>query len=178
MESYLFKLIGYLKGLLYAPRLRNFKVIRVHGWPKIIKKNGSIEIGRRTTIWPGVKFTVTSSNKDKPARLTIGELSSIGDRTEMHCCDNISIGNKVLISWGVNILENYYHTTADGGVKSAPVHIEDKVWIGCNAIILAGVTIGRGSVIAAGSVVTKDVAPGMMVGGNPAKVIRETAPWS
>jgi len=78
----------------------------------------------------------------------------------------------------VNILENYFHTTTDGGVRSAPVIIEDRVWIGCQAIILAGVTIGRGSVVAAGAVVTKDVPSGMLVGGNPARVIRETEPWS
>ena len=56
--------------------------------------------------------------------------------------------------------------------------IEDRVWIGCNVIILAGVTIGQGSIIAAGSVVTKSVAPGMLVAGNPAKEIRPTKPWS
>lgn len=53
------------------------------------------------------------------------------------------------------------------------VVIEDDVWIGCNAIILKGVTIGTGAVIAAGAVVTKDVAPYSIVGGNPAKLIRK-----
>ena len=52
------------------------------------------------------------------------------------------------------------------------VTISDDVWIGANAIILPGVTIGKGSVIAGGAVVTKDVEPYMIVGGNPAKVIR------
>ena len=84
----------------------------------------------------------------------------------------------MLISWGVNILENYYHGTEDNSVQSAPVIIEDRVWIGCNVIVLAGVTIGRGSIIAAGSVVTKSVPPGMLVAGNPAKEIRPTKPWS
>ena len=68
--------------------------------------------------------------------------------------------------------------TTDGGIKSAPITIGDRVWIGCRAIILAGVTIGEGSVVAAGSVVTRDVPPGTLVAGNPAKVIRETGPWS
>ena len=59
-------------------------------------------------------------------------------------------------------------------VKIAPVDIEDDVWIGFNAIILKGVTIGRGAVVAAGSVVTKNVAPFTVVGGNPARLIRST----
>jgi acetyltransferase-like isoleucine patch superfamily enzyme len=178
LESFLFKACGYLKGLLYWPRLKNWKPIRVHGFPKIKKYHGTVQIGKRTTIWPGVKFSVVSKQSDKPAQLIIGKYSSVGDRTQIHCCQNITIGDKVLISWGVNILENYYHSTANETIKSAPIVIEDKVWIGCNAIILAGVTIGRGAVVAAGAVVTKDVPAGMLVAGNPAKIVRETEPWS
>lgn len=84
----------------------------------------------------------------------------------------------MLISWGVNILENNYHNSADNAIRTAPVTVEDRVWIGCNVIVLSGVTIGTGSIIAAGSVVTKDVPPHSLVAGNPAKVIRETEPWN
>ena len=64
-----------------------------------------------------------------------------------------------------------------GGAEKLPendqdVHIEEGVWVGCNATILKGVTIGKGAVVAAGSVVTKDVLPYSIVGGNPAKVIK------
>ena len=55
----------------------------------------------------------------------------------------------------------------------APIVVEDDVWIGSSAIVLQGVTIGRGAVVAAGSVVSSDVAPGTIVGGVPAKVLRE-----
>ena len=54
----------------------------------------------------------------------------------------------------------------------APIHIGKNVWIGANATVLAGVTIGDGAVVAAGAVVAKDVAPGAVVGGVPAKVIK------
>ena len=75
------------------------------------------------------------------------------------------------------ILENYYHDTSDGSIRRAPVVIEDKVWIGCRAIILSGVRIGRGAVIGAGAVVTENVEAGMLVAGNPAKPIRKTGHW-
>jgi acetyltransferase-like isoleucine patch superfamily enzyme len=171
------KAIGYLKGVGYWPFLSSKKLIRVHGFPKISKHNGRISIGERTTLWPGVKLDVDSTNLAAPAILTIGKCSSIGDKTQIHCCEKVSIGDYVLISWGVNILENNYHNTADNAIKTAPIVIHDRVWIGCNAIILSGVTIGFGSIIAAGSVVTKDVPPSSLVGGNPARVIRETQPW-
>ena len=62
------------------------------------------------------------------------------------------------------------------GVSTKPVVIGDDVWIGANAVILPGVTIGPHSVVAAGAVVTRDVPPGCVVGGVPAKVIRQLEP--
>ncbi len=171
------KVLGYLNGWLYAPFLKDFQIIRVVGRMKLVRGQGTIRIGRRTTIWPGVKLTSLGNAADEPARLTIGDFSSIGDRTQIHCCKKVAIGNYVLVSWDVNFLENNFHTTTDGGITSAPIVIADRVWIGCRAIILGGVTIGEGSIVAAGSVVTRDVPPGTLVAGNPAKVIRETGPW-
>ena len=178
MQDVLYRLSGYAGGLFYAPFLDDFAPIRVHGRLRLIRRNGVVRIGRRTTIWPGVKLTSIGSDPAQPARLEIGAYSSIGDRTQIHCCQAVTIGSHVLISWDVNVLENNYHTTTDGGIRSAPVTIENRVWIGCHAIILSGVTIGEGSVVAAGSVVTKDVAAGTLVAGNPAQVIRKTGPWS
>lgn len=178
MQSPLFKLFGYLNGIIYAPFLEDFGPLRIHGRLKLIRRHGTVKIGRRTTIWPGVKLTSLGASPDAPARLSIGEFSSIGDRTQIHCCDRVTIGDYVLVSWDVNILENNFHTTTDGGIKAAPITIGDRVWIGCRVIILAGVTIGEGSIVAAGSVVTRDVPPGTLVAGNPAKIIRETGPWS
>ena len=171
------RVFGYLNGLLYAPFLSDFQIIQVHGRLKIILHYGSVRIGRRTTIWPSVKLTSLGTTEDRPARLTIGAFSSIGDRVQIHCCEKVSIGDYELISWDCNILENNFHTSTDGGITTAPIIIEDRVWIGCRVIILAGVTIGNGSIVAAGSVVTRDVPPGTLVAGNPAKVIRKTGPW-
>lgn len=63
----------------------------------------------------------------------------------------------------------------DGTRRSSYPVIEDEVWIGAHAVVIGGVTVGRGARVAAGAVVTKDVPPGAIVGGNPARVLREGA---
>lgn len=103
--------------------------------------------------------------------------------------DHVSLGDDVVISWGVTIVDHNSHAlmwndrandildwgkgTKDwSNVVIAPVNIKNKAWIGFNAIILKGVTIGEGAIVAAGAVVTKDVPAYSIVAGNPAKVIR------
>jgi len=68
--------------------------------------------------------------------------------------------------------ENLLHSKIKEAVTKGPIIIKDDVWIGCNSIILSGVIIGQGAVVAAGSVVTKDIPPYAIVAGNPAKVIK------
>ena len=110
--------------------------------------------------------------------LKIGNNSSIGPYSYIGCSGFIEIGDNVMMSPRVSIYaENHLFdnpdlSIKDQGVKREFVKIEDDCWIAANTVILAGVTIGRGSVIAAGSVVTKDVPPYSMVGGVPAKVIK------
>ena len=128
---------------------------------------------------------------------------SVGDRTfigggHFISINSISIGADVMFSWGCTIIDNDAHSldwkerVTDvldwkkgmdekklgayknwANVESAPIIVEDRSWIGFNVIILKGVTIGEGAVVAAGSVVTKDVAPYTLVAGNPARFIRE-----
>jgi acetyltransferase-like isoleucine patch superfamily enzyme len=171
-----FKAFGYLWGAMQRFRLDDFQPIRVHGRVRLIRRHGRITIGRRSTVWPGVKLTALG-RPGLPAHLSIGERCSIGDRTQIHCCEQVEIGAEVLISWDVNILENNFHNTADRAIRTGPVVIGDRVWIGCRAIVVSGVTIGRGAIVAAGSVVTRDVPAGVLVAGNPARIIRETEPW-
>ncbi len=110
--------------------------------------------------------------------LKVGDESNIGPYSYIGCSGFIEIGNRVMISPRVSIYaEN--HVFADTsipmkeqGVKRGFVKIEDDCWIASNSVILSGVTVGKGSVVAAGSVVTKDVPPYAVVGGNPAKVIK------
>jgi len=124
-------------------------------------------------------------------RFKIGNHSFIGKGTRIWVRNNVSIGSYVLISHLVDIHDSNSHSLDWKNrrleavaslekncpieledVKNAPVVIEDDVWIGFKSSILRGVHIGKGAIIAAGSVVTKDVPAYTMVAGNPASVVK------
>lgn len=126
--------------------------------------------------------------------IRIGSDCYVGEHSKIWSARSIIIGDRVLISHAVTILDNMTHpleagarhrhfrTIVEAGhpkdidLGERPVEVEDDVWIGCQSVILRGVRIGRGAIVGAGSVVTKDVAPGVIVAGNPAKFIRELEP--
>ncbi|QFT08590.1 Putative acetyltransferase [Vibrio sp. THAF190c] len=92
----------------------------------------------------------------------------------------IKLGNNVMVAQNVQIIGgNHAFNRTDlpmmfqGEGKQGPIVIENDVWLGASCIILTGVTIGEGAIIAAGSVVTKSVEPYSIVGGNPAKLIKK-----
>lgn len=125
-------------------------------------------------------------------KVFIGDNIYIGSRTIIQSKEHVTIGNNVIISNNVTIVDNNNHPTepADRLAMSAcrdymtdelwtwkyaaskPIVIEDNVWIGKNAAIMKGVTIGNGSIVAMGAVVTHDVAPCTLVAGNPAKEVK------
>lgn len=111
------------------------------------------------------------------AVLEIGNRTYINHDSEIRCREHISIGNDVSIAYNVLIQDSDYHTMCDenGNAKphTLPITVEDNVWIGANAIILKGVTLGKGCVVAAGSVVSKSVPANALVGGNPARIIKQ-----
>jgi len=108
--------------------------------------------------------------------VTIGDYTRIG----IHCTviGPVCIGSHVNLAQGITVTalnHNFEDTTKridEQGVSTKPVVIGDDVWIGANAVILPGVTIGQHCVVAAGAVVTKDVPDNTLVGGVPAKVIK------
>jgi len=143
----------------------------------------SIEIGENSVI--GGSLLVFPDGGE----IRVGSHCFIGPETRIWSGASVEIGNRVLISHGVNIHDSIAHSIsaserhqhfiqilllangALGNVSKAPVVIEDDVWIGFNATVMKGVRIGRGAVIAAGAIVTKDVAPFSIVAGPGAKVI-------
>jgi acetyltransferase-like isoleucine patch superfamily enzyme len=94
------------------------------------------------------------------------------------CFEHITIGEEVFISEQVLIRDSDDHKILNSNqIVTKPVNIGNHVWIGAKATILKGVTIGNGAIIAAGAVVTKDVPAKTLVGGVPAKVLRDNVSW-
>lgn len=100
----------------------------------------------------------------------------INNNCEIRCREKITIGENVAIGPNVIIRDNDEHHIA-GSPATKPICIGNHVWIGARCMILKGVTIGDGSVVAAGSIVTKDVPPNCLVAGVPAKPKRTNIEW-
>lgn len=130
-------------------------------------KLAGMKIGKGSRIHIGARFFY-------PGNIKIGEGAILGDNIFLDGRDKLVIGNHVDIASSVMILNSEHDINSeDFHAISAPVEIGDYVFIGPRAIILPGVKIGRGAIVAAGAVVTKDVADFAIVGGVPAEVIGE-----
>jgi galactoside O-acetyltransferase len=152
-------------------------------WLRVGALRGRAVVGDNSIIRCRIDF-------DSPSGVVaIGSRTYLG-ASHLVCHSRIEIGDDVIISWGVTIVDHNSHSLqwrhrkddvlqwAAGektwdGVKVAPVKIGDRVWIGFGATILKGVKVGDGAIVAAGAMVTRDVPPYCIVGGNPAKVIRQ-----
>lgn len=109
--------------------------------------------------------------------ISIAKGAVINTHTRFGCpIEKIRLGRDCMIGPNVSfetVNHGLQHVPGKGrGGWAKPITVEEEVWIGCGAIVLQGVTIGRGSVIAAGSVVTRSIPPGVLAAGVPAKVVR------
>jgi acetyltransferase-like isoleucine patch superfamily enzyme len=135
-------------------------------------KWGGCDIGTRVSVHG--RLTLTGEG-GIAARLHVGERTIIGPHVVFGLDGDITIGRNVAIGPYVK-LYTAAHSVGFGSrrmrpaVKAKPIVVEDGVWIAMDSLILPGVTLGRGSVISAGSVVTQDVPPNTLVSGNPAVV--------
>ncbi len=113
-------------------------------------------------------------------KLVIGDRCYLNTATFFELGDHITIGNDVAVGHEAMFLttsHDFSHPERRGGDSThAPIYVGDGAWIAARATILPGVTIGEGAIVAAGAVVTKDVAPHTLVGGMPAKLIRHLEP--
>jgi acetyltransferase-like isoleucine patch superfamily enzyme len=105
-----------------------------------------------------------------------GEKGFMNTNSTLNCFCHVEIGDDCGIGDNVTIADSDHHSI-DGNNPTAPIVIGNHVWIASNAMICKGVTIGDGAVVAAGAVVRNDVPPHCLVGGVPAKVIREGIEW-
>jgi len=153
-------------------------------------KDKYMYIGKNSVISGNFVFETASGE------IRIGNNTFIGGGMFV-CIEGIEIGNDVMISWGCTFVDNNSHSLRWSerkddvrdwkkgldenkigfykdwtNVKRGKIVVKDKAWIGFNCIVMKGVTIGEGAVVAAGSVVTKDVPDWTIVGGNPAKIIK------
>ncbi|UQD53491.1 acetyltransferase [Bacillus methanolicus] len=147
------------------------KLPRIRG--KIyLKNNGKLIIGNYFSV-TSKPLPVSITVENQEAVLVIGDNVFINYGVDIGCNLSIFIGNNVKIGPLTNIIDsNYHQIDMDDEMRPKKIKISDKVWIGRQCIILPGVTIGENSVIASGSIVTKDVPPNVLVAGSPAKVIR------
>lgn len=116
---------------------------------------------------------------NNPRKVTFGTNCAINSGVLIISRNGITIGSNVILSARCMLIDagyetkDYFHSAIPiHKYKTKEIHIDDNVWIGAGAIVLSGVSIGRNSIVAAGAVVTKDVLPFTIVGGNPAKIIK------
>lgn len=129
-----------------------------------LKVNGFVRIARSAKIYV-------------PGELKIGAGTYINPNTIIFARTVVSIGKNCAISWNCQIIDDDFHTVKGKETHAKPIHIGDSVWIGTNVIILKGVQIGNNVIVAAGSVVTKDVPSNCLVAGNPAIIIKSNVNW-
>lgn len=184
------KIIKLKTSMLNEGIINHLEDLNIKSLPIIQKHNESIfKIGKNCTLLntseeniAGISSACVLATVTPKAKLIIGNY--VGISGAYICSTNsIKIGDYVNIGVGAKIYDtdfhpiNYRERRKNPGfdlnkIQHAPIFIEDDVWIGANAIILKGVTIGKKSIIAAGSVVTRDIPANTIAAGNPARVIK------
>ena len=164
----------------YLETAQSFRHFKALARPAVI-------LGHDVSVYSGCSFAIGLQG-----RCTVGDFTLMNGALIM-AEEEITIGSHCLISWNVGIADSDFHPLDPvlrmqdaialsafypdkperPKIETRPVHIGNNVWIGMNAVILKGVTIGDHSVVAAGAIVTRDVPPRTVVAGNPAKVVKE-----
>lgn len=191
-KNFVLKILGYAqipRNLVFGwlHRIGFDPTWRFYGlpWVRVGGAGSRIRIGCRFTAGSkisrnsfGIIQRVVIRTVGECAEIVIGNDVGVSGCT-ITACRSIKIGNRVLIGSGAVIVDNDAHPIHpdqrfEGGGAVAPVVIEDNVFIGARAIVLKGVTIGTGSVIGAGAVVTRSVPPYSIAVGNPARVVGDS----
>lgn len=163
---------NYVITRIYLRRATQVRgIVFTQGKP-IIDNQGYLEIGHLVRIWSTVFRSRIAVQRG--ARLVIGNNCRLNGTT-IAATQEIIIGNNCRLAPFSHIMDGDYHDVNNRLLsgESAPVILEDDVWIGTRSTVLKGVTVHQGAVVASGAVVTKDVPAYTMVGGIPAKVIKK-----
>jgi acetyltransferase-like isoleucine patch superfamily enzyme len=181
-------LAGFLRFFWYEPLFRSQCAAVGPGLVMeqlpYLSGRGKIVLGSGVRLSGKPAFGFSNCHSDTPV-LTIGDQTFIGHGCTFTLATAITVGARCLLAGGVRIYDLDGHPL-DAARRAArepaarddskPVTLGDDVWVGTGALILKGVTIGPRSVIGAGSVVTADVPPDVVVAGNPARVVKQLSP--
>ncbi|NKQ35878.1 MAG: acyltransferase [Chloroflexi bacterium] len=188
LRAVLYRLILRMDGMAAIEngvRLRFANLITLHKGVYLDSRTylhacpNGIEIGEDTIVMHGAILHVYNFRDLPDAGIKIGKKSLIGEYCVIRGQGGVMIGDRVYTSPFTQIIavnhvfDDRTRPFTEQGITAQGIVIEDDVWLGAGAIITDGVRVGQGAVVAAGAVVTKDVAPHTVVGGVPAKVIKE-----
>jgi putative colanic acid biosynthesis acetyltransferase WcaF len=136
------------------------------GWRRFILRLFGARVGRRVHIYPSARISI-------PWNLSIGEQSAIGDRAIIYALGPITIGDRATISQGAHLCagtHDYRDPTMP--LMKVPITIGDEAWICADAFIGPGVVVGSRTIVGARAVVMKSFGPGLVLGGNPAGILK------
>lgn len=152
-------------ALLFRPSPAPF-----YGWRRFLLRCFGARIGTGARIKPTVRITY-------PWKVAIGDHCWVGQRVELYSLGPITIGDNVCISQDAYLCAgDHDRTDVAFKIRSFPIVVEDEAWIASQSFIMPGVVIGKGAVVAVRSLVTKNVEPGTLVGGQPARFLGPRIP--
>lgn len=156
-------------ALLHRPAFAHLGAGSVIVAPLVLRGVGAISLGERCAIYEGAWLECALPD----GSITVGDRLYLGHRCHLHAVDPIRIGDGCMFADDVMVSSGDHPTVSDRGdvAGTGPITIGDDVFLGQRAIVLGGVTIGDGATVGAGAVVTRDVAPGGVVVGVPARPI-------
>jgi acetyltransferase-like isoleucine patch superfamily enzyme len=188
LRSFLYRLILKMEGwaaiennvrLRFADQIRLGHGVYIDQGTYLHACPGGIEIGAGSIVMHGAVLHVYNFRGIPHAKIKIGRNSLIGEYTVIRGQGGVTIGDRVYTSPFTQIIAvNHVFDDpeipfVDQGITAEGIVIEDDVWLGASVVITDGVRVGKGAVVAAGAVVTKDVPPHTVVGGVPARPIRD-----
>ncbi len=148
------------------------------------RRDGLIAISKNVTFGPDVRIRVGKAAWLGPGAVfqgtgdvRIGKSTYVGAYASINCMHAVTIGDRCMLGNFVSLIDNDHGTSGTSALQSqplasAPIVVRDDCWLGEKATVLRGVTIGEGAVVAAGSVVRRDVPPYTLVAGVPARIVR------
>lgn len=160
------KLIAYLTNHVigHIP----FFAVRLSWYRHVL----GVNIGKDSSIFMGCYWYFYRPLGRNPQAMIVGDHTIVNRRCTLDGRGGLRLGNNVSISPEVMLITSQHlKDDPEFGIEDKPIVVEDYAWVGSRAILLPGVTIGTGAVVAAGAVVSRDVPPYAVVGGIPAKVI-------